>query len=297
MTDVYHRMLVRSWPRFLGVLVGLYLLSNMLFAGLYLLDPGGIENARPGSYADAFYFSIQTMATIGYGKFVPADTYTHFLVFIESVAGLLWTALTTGLIFARFARPTARILFSRVAVVGVRDGVQSLVFRLANERSNHVVEAQLRVTLFRTEMTLEGERVRRYYDLPLVRNQSPQFIMTWTAVHPITESSLLYGKTKEALLADEVEILVTFVGLDNTFAQTVHARHSYAIDDLRWNERLKDLFCTDANGRRYVDFHVFHETFPVDESGRVAKRPDAPESAKPAEALPAPPATPAAATP
>jgi inward rectifier potassium channel len=281
MTDVYHRLLVRSWPRFLGLLIGLYLLSNALFALLYWLDPGGIENARPGSYPDAFYFSIQTMATIGYGKFAPADTYTHLLVTIESVAGLLWTAITTGLIFAKFARPTARVLFSRVATIGLRDGIPSLVFRLANERANHVVEAQLRLTLFRTERTLEGERVRRYHDLALVRNFSPMFTMTWTAVHQITPSSLLYGQTKESLLAGEVEILATFIGLDNTFAQNVHARHSYSITDLRWHERLKDLFQTDSHGRRFANFHHFHETYPVDDQGRPVDQPLAPSDGPP----------------
>lgn len=263
LTDVYHGLLVASWPRFLGLVVLFYLLSNALFALLYFLDPGGIENTRPGSYADAFYFSIQTLATIGYGKFAPLDTYSHLVVTIESVAGLLWTALTTGLVFAKFARPTARVLFSRVAVITERDGVPSLILRLANERSNQIVEAQLRLTLFRNEVTREGEQVRRYHNLELSRSQSPLFTMTWTAVHPITPGSPLYGQTRESLLAAEVEILVSFIGVDNTFAQTVHARHSYSVNDLRWNERFQDLFRREPGGRRFADFHQFHQTLPV----------------------------------
>lgn len=263
LNDVYHRLLMCSWPRFLGLLMTFYLISNALFAVLYWLDPSGIENARPGSYADAFYFSIQTLATIGYGRFAPIDTYTHLLVTVESAAGLLWSALTTGLVFAKFARPTARVIFSRVAVISNRDGVPSLVFRLANERSNQVVEAQLRVTAFRTEKTLEGEQVRRYHDLALVRSQSPMFSLTWTAVHQITESSILFGQTPESLLAAEIEILVTFIGVDNTFAQTVHARHNYSVSDLRWNERFEDMLHRDQSGRRVANFDRFHSTVPT----------------------------------
>ncbi len=286
LTDVYHGLLVASWPRFLGLVVLFYILSNALFALLYFLDPGGIENTRPGSYADAFYFSIQTLATIGYGKFAPLDTYSHLLVTVESVAGLLWTALTTGLVFAKFARPTARVLFSRVAVISERDGVPSLIFRLANERSNQIIEAQLRLTLYRNEVTREGEQVRRYHNLELVRSQSPLFTMTWTAVHPITPSSPLYGQTRESLLADEVEILATFVGVDNTFAQTVHARHSYSVHDLRWNERFKDLFRREPGGRRFADFHHFHQTLPA---ANPALDAGAPAAAAPS---PPPPAAP-----
>lgn len=266
MTDVYHRLLTCTWPRFLGLLMAFYLASNAGFAVLYWLDPGGIENARAGSYADAFYFSIQTLATIGYGRFAPLDTYSHLLVTVESAVGLLWSALTTGLVFAKFARPTARVMFSRVAVITSRDGVPSLVFRLANERSNQIVEAQLRLTAFRTEKTLEGETVRRYHDLPLVRSQSPMFTLSWTAVHQITESSILYNQTPESLLAAEVEILVTFIGVDNTFAQTVHARHNYSVSDLRWNERFLDILHRDEHGRRYADFRHFHETTAVPDS-------------------------------
>lgn len=262
LTDVYHRLLVASWPRFLSTLAAAYFAINMLFGFLYWLDPGGVENTRPGSYADSFYFSIQTMATIGYGKMVPADSYCHAVVTLESLCSMLFTALMTGLIFAKFARPTARILFSKHAVIAPRDGIPSLVFRVANERGNNIAEATLRVTLFRNERTLEGELVRRYYDLPLFRNSSPLFMLTWTAVHQITKDSLLHGHTAETLAAEQIEILVTLTGTDNTFAQTVHARHSYRVGDLRWNERLVDLLRQDENGGRYVDYRVFHDTMP-----------------------------------
>lgn len=263
LSDVYHRLLAMEWFRFLGVVLALYLIFNCLFACAYFLDPGGVENIRPGSFADCFYFSVQTMATIGYGKMVPLSFFSHALVTLESLFGLMCTALMTGLVFAKFSRPTARILFSRTAVICMRDGVPSFIFRVCNERGNQVAEAQLTVVLFRSERTVEGELVRRFLDLPLQRQRSPMFALSWTAVHQIVPGSQLYGETAESLAQSDAEILVTMVGTDTTMSQTVHARHAYRMADVRWNERFVDIFGTDPTGQRFIDYRQFHNTTPV----------------------------------
>jgi inward rectifier potassium channel len=265
LADAYHRLLAMSWPRFLLLVLLAYILGNGVFAAFYYLDTQGIENVRAGSFQDCFYFSVQTMATIGYGKMAPISTFAHLLVTLESLCGLMSTALMTGLVYAKFSRPTARILFSRIAVISMRDGVPSLQFRVSNERGNMIPEAQLGVVIFRSERTQEGESVRRFYDLPLVRNRSPVFALSWTAVHQIRADSPLFGQTRQSLEAVNAEILVTFTGIDGTLSQTVHARHAYRFTDLRWDERFVDLFGIDSRGRPFIDYRKFHETLTMDE--------------------------------
>jgi inward rectifier potassium channel len=195
---------------------------------------------------------------------------------VQSLIGLLSTALMTGLMFAKFSRPTSRIVFSRVACISLRDGVPSLIFRVTNERGNQVAEAQLNVVIFRSETTSEGEPVRRFYDLPLWRQRSPIFALTWTAVHQILPGSELHGQTQASLQAVDAEVLVTFTGTDSTLAQPVHARHAYRVGDLRWNERFVDLFGIDEQGRRYVDYHQFHNTVPMADAAQVGQPSDPP---------------------
>src|SRR5262249_23589165 len=161
----------------------------------YLLLGHAIANARPGSFSDAFFFSVQTMATIGYGQMAPATFAAHVLVSVEAFVGLVGFAMVTGITFSKFSRPTARILFSNVAVVTQRDGVPCLMFRMANERGTSIVEAQAHVVLTRSETTLEGEKVRRFYDLKLLRQQNILFALSWTALHPITQESPFSGET------------------------------------------------------------------------------------------------------
>jgi inward rectifier potassium channel len=261
--DIYHAALDLSWPRLLAAIVGLYVALNTLFATAYLAAPDSIENARPGSFVDAFFFSVQTMATIGYGKMVPHTMFANVLVTVEALLGLLGLAMITGLLFAKFSRPTARVLFSSVAVVSDREGVSSLMFRMANERGNQIVDAQLRLTLARTETTREGETVRRFHDLPLLRERNVIFALTWTAVHPIAPGSLLHGATPESLRAQQVELICSVMGIDETFSQTVHARHSYIADDLRWNARFVDILSVGSDGRRVIDYSRFHEVQPA----------------------------------
>ncbi len=260
--DLYHHLMSARWPHLVGAIAAGYVTLNALFACAYLLGGDSIENATPGSFRDAFFFSVQTMATIGYGKMVPRTTYANALVSLEALVGIVGTAMTTGLMFAKFARPTARVLFSRVAVVTRRDGVDSVLFRVANERGNQIVEATVRVVVSRNEVTPEGEPVRRFHDLAIARDRNAAFTLSWTVVHPITRGSPLHDATRESLHASDSYLIVSLVGIDETSGQTVHARHVYQLDDLRWHHRFVDILSTLPDGRRQVDYTRFHDTEP-----------------------------------
>jgi inward rectifier potassium channel len=262
--DLYYLLLTMSWLQFLGLAIALYLVSNLLFAVAYVLGGESIANARPGSIVDAFFFSIQTMATIGYGAMYPKTFYANWLVAIEALIGLLGVAMITGLMFARFSRPSARVVFSRVAIVMPYDGVPTLMFRTANKRGNQILEARLWATLVRSETTVEGYSMRRIYDLNLVRSHSPLFTLTWTAMHPIDETSPFYGETPESLANSDADIIVSLTGLDETVSQTIHARESYAVSDLIWNRRFVDVIFSLPNGQRVVDYSYFHDVMTLD---------------------------------
>jgi inward rectifier potassium channel len=195
----------------------------------------------------------------------PRSGVAHLLVTLESMFSMLFLAVVTGLVFAKFSRPRARVVFSRVAVVAPRNGVPTLMFRVANERANHIVEAQLRVTVMSNEVTLEGERLRRMTDVPLLRDRSSAFILTWTAMHALNEQSPLEGASRELLEARQAEILVTFTGYDATLAQTIHARYSYIADEVLFHHRFTDIITVLPDGTRRIDFNRFHETEPLAE--------------------------------
>lgn len=268
--DAYFFLLTRPWPWLLALFAGLYLGVNALFALAYLGCGDAIANARSGSFADAFFFSVQTLATIGYGTWAPRTFAAHVLVAVEAFVGLLGFALATGLAFAKFSRPTARVLFSDVAIVAPRDGVPSLMFRMANERGNQIVEAEVHAVLARDETTAEGEAVRRFHDLPLVRRRNALFALTWTAVHPITPESPLAGATPESLAAAEAEVVVSLVGLDETVSQTVHARHVYPASRIRWGVRFADVVSRLPGGGRRVDLRAFHDVVPSGDGVPIA---------------------------
>ncbi len=258
--DAYHHLLTMPVVAFIGVMALAYLAINAVFAGLYLLDPGGLAGARPGNFSDAFFFSVETFGTIGYGAVAPRSLYCNLVMTAEAFFGLFNLAIATGLLFARISRPTARIMFSRIAVVSPIDGTPTLSFRAANRRRNLVVEAEVSVTLVRDVMVAGQGQMRRFYDLQVVRSRSPLFFMTWQVMHPIDEASPLFGETQESLLAKQAEILVVVKGLDETFVSTIHARTSYTPDEIVWDRGLADIFTTDERGRRAIDFRRFHDT-------------------------------------
>src|ERR1700690_2734619 len=191
--DLYHFILARSWPTFFLLVALVFVLTNCAFACAYLAQPGSIANVPAGSFEGAFYFSVQTLATIGYGGMYPVTRYAHIVVALEALTGIFGVALITGITFTRFARPTARVLFADKVVLTTRNGVPHLMFRMANWRRNQVVEAQLRVVLLSSERTREGETLRRQLDLPLVRDRTSVFYLSWTAMHVIDERSPFHG--------------------------------------------------------------------------------------------------------
>ena len=262
--DLYHKLLILSWPQFIMLICCSYILTNSLFALAYLAGGDCIANARPGSFKDAFYFSVQTMATIGYGAMYPRTDYANTMVTIEALFGLWGVAMVTGLAFSRFSRPTARVIFSRVAVIVPFNGVKTLMYRAGNQRFNQILEAQQRATLIRDEVTSEGEFMRRFYDLQLVRSQSPIFALTWTVMHAIDESSPLYQLTAKDLIECQAEIVITLTGIDDTVSQTIHARHSFVASEIIWNMRFVDIISRTPDGGRVVDYTLFHDVKPIE---------------------------------
>jgi inward rectifier potassium channel len=256
--DLYHFLVTSSWPALIGLIAAAFTFANLLFATGYYFDHG-IENARTRSFADMFFFSVQTMATIGYGKMEPVTMFSNILVAIEALTGLLALALMTGLVFSKFSRPTARVRFTRFVVIGPRDGVQSLMIRAANLRANRIVEADIHVVLARQEVTAEGDSIRRLYDMPMTRSRSAMFALSWTAVHQIVEGSPLFGQTRESMANCAAEIIVSIIGLDETFSQTVHARHTYELDEIVWDARFADVLVLHPDGSRSVDYTRFDE--------------------------------------
>ncbi|MHB1513657.1 MAG: ion channel [Acidiferrobacter sp.] len=260
--DLYHALIIMGWPTFvLGVGI-VFLLANAGFALAYLAQPGAIVHARPGSFADAFFFSVQTMATIGYGIMYPGTLYANVLMSLETLMGLFGVAFATGLAFARFSRPRARIRFSTAAVVSLYHGVPTLMFRVVNERGNQILEARVRMTLMRNELSPEGHHMRRFRDMVLLRDSTPSFSYSWTVMHPITGSSPLSAASRETLEAEGAELIVILAGLDETLAQTIHARHVYKPAAIHWGYRLRDILAQDPHGRYVVDRRDFDSIEP-----------------------------------
>jgi inward rectifier potassium channel len=261
--DPYHLLLTIPWSGFLLFIVITYAAINAIFALVYLTDAQGIANAHAGSFWDAFFFSVQTLESIGYGAFYPQTFFTNAVVTLEALIGLLGFAVVTGLAFARFSQSTARILFSRFAVITNYNGVPTLMFRTANQRSNQIVEAQMRAYLLKDEISLEGQFMRRLYPLRLLRSRTPSFPLTWTAIHPIDSESPFYGQTAESLAQLNAQIVISLSGVDETVAQAVHARHLYPIQEILWNHQLVDIIHETKSGDRYIDFAHFHDVVPM----------------------------------
>lgn len=262
--DLYYSLISVSWPRFFIFLTAVYAALNFVFATLYFIVPGSILNAKPGSFSDLYFFSVHTLATVGYGTMSPANLYANIISSIEAFVGLLASAIMTGLVFAKFSVPKARVMFSKHAVVCRRDGRLSLMFRVANSRGNQVLEARVNVVLVRFDITVEGERVRRLLDLETDRNRSPVFGLSWILSHYLDnpQSAL---QNFDAKKFEEVrgQIVVTFAGTDNTTGQSINARHVYDYSEVKWNHRLVDIFLTDSEGTDYVDYGKFHDVESV----------------------------------
>jgi inward rectifier potassium channel len=254
--DIYHYLVRSPWPVLLMLVLAVFTIMNALFGLAYWID-GGVQGARPHSYPDMFFFSVQTMATIGYGVLHPTTFLANAMVSVEALMGLMGLAMMTGLVFAKFSLPSARVRFSRYAVISRRDGVPSLMFRMANLRESRILEAQIHVVFARMETTLEGERLRRFYDLQLQRERTALFSLSWTAVHQIVPGSPLADQTVESLRKSGAMVVISLTGLEETFSQTVNARFYYDAADVLWGKRLADITTLLPDGTPVLDYSRF----------------------------------------
>lgn len=264
-SDIYHQLLRMSWPHFAATLVAVFICANLMFATLYSLDPTGIgwgdQPVNAALYWRAFFFSVDTIATIGYGNMYPVSVYANVLVVIEITFGIAYFAIVTGIAFARFSRPTARVMFSDVAVVHDIDGVPTLMFRAANLRHNLVFEGRATVSVLMDE-DVGGTVMRRFKDLPLVREANPVFTLTWMIMHPIDEHSPLANWVPGECAPAHSEIIVVLSGTDDRTGQTIHGRWAYAPEDIRWSARFVDILDQLPDGTRTIDYRKFNAIEP-----------------------------------
>lgn len=261
--DAYHSLLRMPWWGVLFTIAGVFLGMNALFA-LGYVAVGGVVGARAGSLADAFFFSVQTMGTVGYGAMYPKSTGANVLVVAEAVVGLILTALATGIVFARFSQSTAQIVFSHRVCIAPVNGVPTLAVRIGNDRASIVFEARVSVSVIRTERTEEGVVFYRLHDLTLTRSRTPALQRSWTVMHTIEESSLLRGATPESFATDEIELVVNVVGTDDTSLQPVHARRRYVASEFVWGARHADVLSELPDGRLQLDVGRFNVIVPTD---------------------------------
>jgi inward rectifier potassium channel len=261
MRDLYYGVLRLPWWKTIAGISSLFVIVNALFALAYLAT-GGIAHARPGSFADAFFFSVETMGTIGYGALYPESTGANVVMVVESITSLTLVALVTGLVFAKFSRSTARLVFSRRAVISPVGGVPALMFRIGNQRGNQIIDARIRVVMIRTEKMPEGDTFYRMIDMRLQRERALSLSRSWSVMHPIDRDSPFYGQTPESILAQEVELQILVVGLDDILMQTVHAQHRYYAHQISWGARLVDVLTETDAGNLLLDLTKFHEVEP-----------------------------------
>ncbi|MBV8465493.1 MAG: Inward rectifier potassium channel [Burkholderiales bacterium] len=262
-SNTYHFFLTLRWWQFFAINAAIFLAINAVFAVLYMLGGAPIANQSPPGFWGAFFFSVETLATVGYGDMHPMTLYGHVVATTEIFAGMSNVAIVTGLIFARFSRPRAIILFAEHPIVHPVNGKQTLTIRAANARQNVIVEANARLRLIRREVTSEGYVMRRIHDLELVRDQQPMFVLGWNIMHVIDESSPLWGTTAEELVEKEGGLILTISGVDETTSQSMQGRKTYGADTMRWNMKYRDLLHVDDDGVTHMDFNHFHEVQPL----------------------------------
>jgi inward rectifier potassium channel len=259
--DISHRCLTASWPSFIAGAALVFLMFNAVFAVFYWIGDQPISNVPGGAYIDYLYFSIETLSTAGYGDMHPQTHYGHFIATVELFTGIFSMSLMTGLIFARFSRPNARLLFANNPVISTHEGSPTLMVRLANERQDIIGNATARLWMFKNIVTAEGHPFRRFYELPLLRNESPALALSWTLHHVVDENSPLFGLNPEDLEASQISFVVVVSGYDVVAAQTVHARKSYEHPDIRFGHRYVDVLAVSEDGQVRIDYGRFHDTF------------------------------------
>jgi inward rectifier potassium channel len=260
-SDLYHYSMSASWSVFLAGTFGVFMLLNALFAILYGFGGHAVANAPPGLSIYMLYFSIETLATLGYGDMHPQTHYGHVVASFESFTGLLYAAVITGLLFARFSRPRARLVFADVMTIARYEGRETLSVRVANARLNYIANATAKLWLMRDEVTAEGRELRRFHELRLVRSENPSFFLTWLVLHVIDEQSPLYGLTAKDFEASDVSFVLSIQGRDENSTQDLHAREDFTWGQVRWNMRYVDIF-GEADGKLLIDYTLFHDVEP-----------------------------------
>ncbi|MDB5499991.1 MAG: Inward rectifier potassium channel [Phenylobacterium sp.] len=261
--DPYYLVLAMRWPTFIASVLLVFLVANLAFAGLYWLAPGSVANAHPGAFGDAFFFSVETLATVGYGVMTPASTYGHMVATAEIFVGMFLTALATGAFFARFARPQSRLVFSEVGVIAPYEGRQALMVRVASRRLQGISEPRARISYLRDQAV--GElRFRRFDELKLVRDNIPVLSLSWTLIHPIDEDSPLFGMSDARLAAEAPTLMVSVAGFDEAISSTVNDRKTYDPEDIRFGHVFTNILRDLPGGFVELDITRIHETTPIE---------------------------------
>ncbi|MGA9299465.1 MAG: ion channel [Bradyrhizobium sp.] len=258
--DISHRCMTASWRSFIAGVVLVFIVFNAAFGLLYWLGDQPVSNVARNDYLDYLYFSIETLSTAGYGDMHPQTHYGHFVSAVELLTGIFSMSVMTGLIFSRFSRPHARLLFANNPVIATQDGKPTLMLRLANERHNIIGNATARLWLLKNTITNEGRAIRRFNELPLLKNEHPALALSWTLYHVLDEQSLLFNLDTEDLKAASVSLVVVVSGYDVVAAQTIHARKSYDHTDIRFGQRYADILENLEDGRIRIDYGKFHDT-------------------------------------
>ena len=260
--DPYHLAVGLSWPGFVALLAALDLTINAVFALLYTAVPGCLSLPSSAGFVGAFFFSVETLATVGYGRVAPVTLYGHVVSAAEIFTGMAFTALATGLTFVRFSRPRARILYADQAVVTRHNGQPTLMLRIANGRSSMLVDGAARLYALIAERSAEGQFYRRIHELPLLRARIPVFGLTWTLMHRLDEASPLAGYDPARLVADGVRLFLAVTARDPVLAAEVHDMHDYGPADLRFGMRYAEAVSVDAAGRPVADLGRVGEIEP-----------------------------------
>lgn len=263
-TDFYHNAMTVTWPAFFGSLAAIFVLFNLLFAQIYDFGEAPIANAKPGSFSDLFFFSVETTSTVGYGDMHPQTLYGHGVATVENFFGLVSLAVMTGLVFARFSRPRARLIFASNPVITMHNSVPTLMLRVANARNNFISDASAKLWIVRGVSSVEGRRSVGFQPMRLERSENPVFALSWTLFHTIDRESPLYGMSAEDIANSDLNFAVTISGLDETSAQLVHSRYRYTGQDLRVGHEFVDIIRIDEEGMRHMDYAKIHETRPSD---------------------------------
>jgi inward rectifier potassium channel len=257
--ELYFFVLKTSWTYFVIGFALTFVVINAVFAAFYMTDPGGVANIKDNSFFELFVFSSQTFSTVGYGYYLPTTAYSHFIAVIENMAGILFTAIMTGLTFAKFSRPTSSVIFTDKVLVANFDGVPTLMFRLGNGRDTSIVDARISVVTLRPQKTKEGLELQRFINLKLERDQSPFFLLTWTVMHKMDEQSPFYGYTEDDFRQKKPALFVSLNGFDETFSETIHTGWQYQPHQIHFGKKFADMVELQSDGSRILDFTKFNQ--------------------------------------